>query len=65
MPEAYSGWGAMGAKPPPGPVKSIDFRGFSGPQFPEYANEINLLIFHNQSSFTVFHNQPSLRAWFL
>ena len=23
--------GAMGAKPPPGPVKSIDFRGFSGP----------------------------------
>ena len=27
--EAYSG-GAIGAKPPPGPVKSIDFRGFSG-----------------------------------
>ena len=23
--------GAMGAKPPPGQVKSIDFRGFSGP----------------------------------
>ena len=27
---AYSG-GAMEAKPPSGPVKSIDFRGFSGP----------------------------------
>ena len=30
-PEAYSG-GALGVKPPPlGPVKSIDFRGFSAP----------------------------------
>jgi len=30
--EAYLGWGgAMGAKPPLGPVKSIDFRGFSAP----------------------------------
>ena len=27
---AYSG-GGYGAKPPPGPVKSFDFRGFSGP----------------------------------
>ena len=27
----FRGWGAMGAKPLPGPVKSIDFRGFSGP----------------------------------
>ena len=29
--EAYSGGGAIGAKPPPGPVKFIDFNGFSGP----------------------------------
>ena len=25
--------GAMGAKPPPGPVKSINFRWFSGPKW--------------------------------
>ena len=28
---------AIGAKPPPGPVKSIDFRGFSGAEpFPPW-----------------------------
>ena len=29
-PGTYSGGGAKGLRGPPGPVKSIDFRGFSG-----------------------------------